>query len=333
MLRTVARLLALALPVGGVVLGSTAPAHAGAGDNAEAQACGGASYCVQVSYSGPAAPSGPSGGGYVASVPPKCYWKSWKSPEQALEAYKEFTGGGLYSGKEWTLGLGGIDQYKDAIKNNPDATWYYLECPGLDSGDWDGQVEYAGLAAQGNGWSIPNLTLLVQPGEAPPAPDVDVEVLRDAAYDSIDIPDPQIQRNPEVAGTEATLVNLDTMFWAEDYLDEYWIEASVGPVWARVTADAQDFVLTSPAGGQVCTYEQFTTPYTGGEAPDGACAFPFTRGSTGYAAGFPVTATATWGASWTSSETPGAQPLPTVTTDSTVEVPVAESQALVRQVG
>ena len=73
--------------------------------------------------------------------------------------------------------------------------------------------------------------------------------------------------------------------------------------------------------------------YTGGDAPAGACAFPFTRGSTGYGAGFPVTATATWGASWTSSETPGAQPLPTVTTDSTVDVPVAESQALVREVG
>ena len=92
-------------------------------------------------------------------------------------------------------------------------------------------------------------------------------------------------------------------------------------------------MLTSPAGGQTCTYEQFTTPYTGGDAPAGACAFPFTRGSTGYGAGFPVTATATWGASWTSSETPGAQPLPTVTTDSTVDVPVAESQALVREVG
>jgi len=183
---------------------------------------------------------------------------------------------------------------------------------------------------------VPNYTLLVEPGEAPPAPAVDVEVLRDAAYDSIDIPEPQIQRNPDanVGGAAgATLVHVDTMFWADGYQDAYWIQASVGPVWARVTANAEDFVLTSPAGGQTCTHEQFTTAYSGGDAPAGACAFPFMRASIGYGSGFPVTTTATWGASWTSSETPGAQPLPPVTTDSSVDVPVAESQALVKTVG
>ena len=67
----------------------------------------------------------------------------------------------------------------------------------------------------------------------------------------------------------ATLVNLDTMFWDDGYDDQYWIQASVGNIWARVTADAQDFVLTSPAGGQACTYAQFTTPYVGGTPPPG----------------------------------------------------------------
>jgi hypothetical protein len=332
MLKSVTRVLTLSVPAAAILLGANAPAYAGAGDAAEAQACGAASYCVSVRYEGPAAPSGDGGGGYVASVPPKCYWDAWKDPQDALKYMRDAWNSPLYSGKEWVLGYGSVQEFEKAVQDHPDATWYRLECPGLEEGDWDGMVEYAGLAARGNGWSIPTMTRLVDPGEPLPAPAVDVEVLRDAAYDSIDIPDPQIQRNPEVAGSGATLVNLDTMFWDDGYLDEYWIEASVGNIWARVTADAQDFVLSSPAGGQTCTYEQFTTPYAGGEAPEGACAFPFTRASVGYGSGFPVTASATWEASWTSSETAGAQPLPAVTTDSSLDVPVNESQALVRSV-
>ena len=92
-------------------------------------------------------------------------------------------------------------------------------------------------------------------------------------------------------------------------------------------------MLSSPAGGQTCTYAQFTTPYAGGEAPEGACAFPFTRASVGYGSGFPVTASATWEASLDQLRRPPApQPLPAVTTDSTLDVPVDESQALVRTV-
>jgi hypothetical protein len=65
----------------------------------------------------------------------------------------------------------------------------------------------------------------------------------------------------------------------------------------------------------------------------GGCAFPFTHASLGYDAGFPVLATATWGASWTGTPAPAApQGLPPVTTSTTVEVPVSESQALVRDV-
>ena len=334
MLKSAVRLLALAVPVGGVMAATMAPAYAGAGDNAEAQACGAASYCVQISYTGSAAPSGDGGGGYVTSVPPKCYWAPWKNPQEALAYMEDAWDDPLYSGKEWVLGYGSPEKFEKVVENQPEASWYRLECPGLDDGDWDGMVDYAGQAAQGNGWTIPNMVYLVPQGGSAPDPDVDIDVLRDAAYQSLDIPEPQIQRNPEVAGTSATLVNLDTMFWAEGYQPSWNIRASISPtLWAEVTADAQDFVLTSPAGGQTCTYEQFTTAYSGGDAPTGACAFPFTRGSTGYGEGFPVTATATWGASWTSSETPGSQPLPSVTTDSGVNVPVAESQALVRQVG
>lgn len=334
-MKTVARLALSAFVAGAAMMFMAGPAAADGTSSTGATACGSASYCVQVTYTGTAAPSGGGGGGAVASVPPKCYWAPWKNPEAALEYMKNAWDDPLYTGKEWVLGYGQIEKFEKALKDNPEATWYQLQCPGLPDGDWAGQVEYAGAAAAGNGWTIPNMVLLVPPGQEPPAPQVDVEVLRDAAYDSLDIPDPDIQRNPDAtvgSAAGATLVNLDTMFWADGYDDEYWIQAQVGNAWARVTAAAQDFVLTSPAGGQSCTHEQFTTPYTGGDAPAGACAFPFTKASVGYANGFPVTATAAWQASWTSSESATPAPLPPVTTDTTVNVPVAESQALVRTV-
>ncbi|MGA9746589.1 MAG: hypothetical protein WBQ50_03955 [Nocardioides sp.] len=333
MMKFLGRAAAVAVPLLLSVVMLGAPAHAGAGDAAEAQSCGAASYCVQVTYSGNAAPSGGGGGGYVASVPPTCYWSAWKDPAAALAYMKDAWDDPLYSGKEWVLGYGKVEEFEKALENNPDATWYQLECPGLDDGDWQGMVDYSGQAAAGNGYAIPNMALLVPPGTNPPDPDVDIEVLRDAAYDSIDIPEPQTQRNPEVAGSGATLVNLDTMFWADGYSDTWSIRASLSPtLWAEVTASADDFVLTSPAGGQICTHAQYTTAYTGGDAPAGACAFPFTRASVGYGGGFPVTTTASWGASWTSSETAGAQPLPGLTTDSVIDVPVDESQAVVRSV-
>ena len=48
MLKSVVRLLVLALPAGAVAF-AAAPAYAGGGDAAEAQSWGAASYCVQVS--------------------------------------------------------------------------------------------------------------------------------------------------------------------------------------------------------------------------------------------------------------------------------------------
>ena len=174
MLKSVTRVLGASLagaPL--IVLGVQTPRpYAGAGDAAEAQACGGASYCVSVSYDRPAAPSGDGGGGYVASVPPKCYWDAWKDPAGRRSTTCRTPGTHpLYSGKEWVARLRKRPRSsRRRSRTHPDATWYRLECPGLEEGDWDGMVEYAGLAARGNGWSIPNMTRLVDPGERPARP-------------------------------------------------------------------------------------------------------------------------------------------------------------------
>ncbi|RYU12755.1 hypothetical protein [Nocardioides iriomotensis] len=304
------------------------------GFDSAGSSCGGGSYCVQVTYTGTAAPSGGGGGSVVASVPPICWYEPWMDPDAALKEVREMWNTPHHSGKEYVAGYGSVDRYEEAKKNAPEGSmWYLLKCSVSMSDDRVG--EYAGIALKypDDLGFIPNYTTLVGPGGEPPAPAVDVEVLRDAAYDSMDIPEPEINRNPEVTGSGATLVNLDTMFWADGYADTWDITARVGPVSATVVAEAQDFVLTSPAGGQTCTYEQFTTPYAGGSDTSGGCAFPFTRASLGYDSGFPVLATATWGATWTGTPAPTApQGLPPVTTSTTVDVPVSESQALVRNV-
>ncbi len=335
MKRAFGRIVVTVLTAGGAVaLTGQAPASADS-VSSSGSSCGGGGYCVEVEYSGTAAPgAGGGGGSAVASVPPVCWYEPWKTPQQALPFIEDEFSQSHYSGIQYIAGWGGQQQYEQAAENaEPGSMWYQLNCS-VDMWRDPEVADYAGVALRfDTGGFVPNYTLLLGPGQSPPPPRVDVEVLRDAAYDSMDIPAPDIQRNPEVAGSGQTLVNLDTMFWADAYRDTWDITASVGPVSATVVATADDFVLTSPAGGQTCTYAQFTTAYTGGDAPAGACAFPFSRASTGYPAGYPVQTTATWGATWTGVPAPTApQGLPPVTTSSTTDVPVGESQAIVRSV-
>lgn len=308
------------------VVGVGAPAQADAQGGTGAAACGGASYCVAVHYTGSAAPKGGGGGsGYVATVAPDCWWGSPVSVEQALKQRDESFAVPLYSGKEWVLGLGDAERYEQAMKQDPQPLVYKLECrAGVNPMV---QTDYAGVAAHVGWGDIPNLVNFVAAGQQPPPPRVGVETLRDAAYNSIDIPEPEVQRNPRTAGSGATLVNLPTQFWAENYDQTFDITASVGPVSATVVATPQDFTLTSPAGGQTCTAELFTTPFAGGPNATG-CNFPFLR-SSGQGA-FAVTITGTWGATWTGTPAPTApQTLDPVTTSSATDVPVQESQALV----
>lgn len=324
MMRTLLRVgFAPALVLAG--LAAAGPASADGSGGSSAGACGAASYCVKVTYSGSAAPSGGGGGGYVATVAPDCWWTDPVTVEQARKERQEAQSGPLYSGKEYTLGLGTDDQFDAAEKLDPQPLVYHLKC--RDGVDLSVMTDYAGIAAKYPDYDIPVLVNFIPAGQQPPPPAVSVETLRDAAYDSIDIPDPQVERNPEAGARNATLVNLPTQFWADNYDQTFDITAAVGPVSATVVATPQDFTLTSPAGGQSCPAALFTTPFAGGADATG-CNFPFLRSSG--AGAFDVTITGTWGATWTGNPAPAApQTLDPVTTTSTTQVPVVESQALV----
>ncbi len=316
---------------------SAVPAFADNAGQTGASQCAGEDYCVAVTYTGSAAPSGGGGGsGVVAAVPPLCWYELWGTPKQVLKEIQAHLDEGHCSGCEGILLNGPIEEFEKAAENaNKDTKWYKLNCT-IDMTDPRAR-EYAGEEIDLYGYlgSDPyaRQARLIPNGTAPPAPAVDVEVLRDAAYDSMDIPDPTIERNPKMQGSAATLVTLPTYFYTDGgYRDTWDITASVGPVSATVVATSGDWTFTSPAGGDTCTHAEFTTPWTGqGEA---GCAIAFTRSSNGYAAGFPVTATSTWDATWTGVPGPAApEPLPPVTTSVQVDVPVVESQALVTDVG
>lgn len=313
-----------------------APAHADAAGTTDAQ-CTGSSCSVSVTYTGSAAPRGGGTGSYVSSVPPLCYYSSPRSPKEMHEWLQSQYNTGYYSGQSGLSLFGALKEYENAAKDKSlrDAKWHTLNCPSIDMQD-PRAISFAGETAMTMGSDDPfaRFARLFRPGNPVPPPLVDPETLRDAAYESMDIPEPTINRNPEIAGSAATLVNLDTFFWADAYRDTWDITASVGPISATVMAKSGGWSLTSPAGGQTCTQDQFTTPYSRGLGAGAGCAISFERASVGYEGGFPVRATATWDTSWTGTPAPTApQALAPVTTGATVNVPVAESQAVVRSIG
>ena len=330
----IGKVLAVAgLAVGGAALAS--PAHADASGTTGAE-CAGSACSVTVTYTGSAAPQGGSGG-YVASVPPLCYYSDPRSPQEMHDWLRGQLDGGHYSGIQGFSLYGPMTEYEDAAKDksHEDARWYTLSCPSVDLQD-PRAIDFAGASEMTMGSDEPfaRLARLFRPSDPVPPPLVDPEVLRDAAYGAMDIPEPTINRNPEIDGSAATLVNLDTFFWADAYRDTWDITASVGPVSATVVAKSSGWVLTSPAGGQTCTQDQFTTPYSSGLGAADGCTIAFQRASLGYGSGYPVRATATWDTSWTGTPAPAApQALQPLTTGATVNVPVGESQAIVESIG
>lgn len=182
---------------------------------------------------------------------------------------------------------------------------------------------------------VPLLTNFFPTG-APPQPQVDPADLAQLARDNMVIDAPAVDRNPKVAAVnQATLVGLPTWFWVTNPASvggatgTRTIRAEVGAVWAEVVATTGGLTLTSPAGGRSCAPTVASTAYTPG-APDSAgCTVEFSRASVGYAGGYPVDASTAWTAAWTGSGGTGGQ-LDGLARTTTVNVPVAESQALVR---
>lgn len=322
---------ALGLGLAAAAVGATAAPAAAGYDNNSGASCSGSTCTVRVSFTGTAAP--PAGSGpAAATVQPDCWYERYASPKQFLKEYRDFVGQGQFSGIESIAAWGSVAAIEAAAEDptKADYSWYLMRCRD-DINIYTDPVaqEYGQGTVQANGYSFPIISLLLAPGQEPPAPRVDVETLRDAARDAMTIPDPDIEHNPDAPKLQGgTLVNLPTWFSVgQDYPDTFFITATVGPVSATVTAAEPSWMLSSPAGGVACSHVQMTKVLS--SATDDACSLTFTEAADEMG----VDATSTWETSWSGVPAPaGPLPLDTISATSGITLPVLEQQVLVTDV-
>lgn len=329
--RRAAGVLALALALAGfLTVVQATPASACPHCDVDTGPNGGS---VSVQFSGTAV-SGTQGGS-SASVPPDCWYEDWLSVEAAFAVRVINEIFGLLFIPMLDLPMGPLAEYKDALEKEPKGEWrwYRLRCrDGISTVD----SEQALNVAQTTEWfgrQVARMDLLVGPGTDTPS-GVSVQTLLEAAYDAFTVPEPDVTRNPAVASQgDATLVNIDTWFWADNAEESYEITATAGPVSVTLNAVNTGYVLTSPFGSTECTHEQFTTAWSPelDDVEGAGCRIAFDEPSDG--AGHEVQISSRWEMSWTATGLAGTQPLNPITPASTVLVPVIEQGGRVTGLG
>lgn len=328
-----------------------APAHANIGEQGGE---GGYSIAVSAVVTGDAGPI-PTGSISVP-VPPKCWWTPFdagqfdsdyadfdpEDPEQFQEYYENLVDQ-LRIHAHAAYGYYALPSYEDveaaveAVASGQQRTWYRLECrDGVDP-IAEGYTTSRG-AVEGAG-PVPIQYRSFPTGDAP-EPLIDVADVAEVIWDraAAALADPDLDRNPRIAGANgATLVNLPTWFWvtnqAEALADDGTVHLEVSipgtPVQMSLDAQMSDVLVTSPVGAQSCTVDEVKTAYAAGAAEAEACTVEL-----GQAGTWPVTATMSWEGTWQGVDNNGPQSgtLEVLGRSSTVNVGVAESQALVNDV-
>lgn len=201
----------------------------------------------------------------------------------------------------------------------------------------------ADFSKQQAAWNEPGRQIYAFSGDGlpPPPPVIDPEELAKKAQEMMVIPPPTVERNPKIdAQGGGTLVGLGTWFWVTnpesvggaDGTKSIRAEVIGTPVYAQVTAKTGGLSVNSPAGGASCPPVVATRAYSAGASDSGGCTVAFSRASVGLPGGYAVVASTDWTASWTGLTQGGATrggALPPLQFATTVNVPVAETQALV----
>jgi hypothetical protein len=330
------------------------PAAAGPNDGGSAgNSSNGFTVTAKVTLSGDGAPS--EGTRPMPGVPVKCYWAPAQlngnpdvnDPAAVKKWWEENMPGINGSFAVARSAYGSAESFNKAVADaaaGQDLTYYGAHCSKPDYfEDFN-----AGMVNAGDDWRLIGdngepvttgfpVTFAFFPTGQEPDPLVDPEELAQWAWDQIVLVNPNVDRNPKLAGDDAgaTLVGLDTFFWVTNPESvggrepgTRTIRAEVGDVFAEVTATTKTLDLSSPAGGKDCPVAAARREYTKGADPDGACTVSFTRASVGNAAGHPVTATVTWTPQAQTNEGP-VDGLEVKIAQAVVQVPVAESQAIV----
>ena len=325
-----------------LLLAVAAPASADRGGGGGEVDGGSVGASAEITVTGDVKGGGGGGGSVTASAPAICWWEKAEFDTSTVEAIAAiFTFVGL------PFDSAAVAQIKKDIEDGKKLEWYVRK---TREGATEAQIKEAGC----DDWSGPYRGLLIgntirpfEPGN-PPEPIPDPKEMADVAFKSIDLQEPTLDWNPKAKALGGgTLVNLPTWFWVTnpneavgnaDGERTVTATAAAGDAEVRVvvTTRADKMQIASPGGAVTCSTDQARTAYSRGTAENSACTLDFQRSSAAFEAGFPVQATVAWTASWvgTGPGVPaGEQQLNGVTLSSTTDVPVRESQAVVRDVG
>ena len=263
--------------------------------------------------------SSSSSGG--ASVRPVCWYEPEKTGAEAAEQERRRAtaknppeGGKL-------LSLDAPDK-GDALAHAADnGQWYRMHC---DTSTEEGRARTKELMFSSKAWEW------VPEGRAAPEPVVDPVTLARAAVEAAAIPAPSVETNPRITtddGVEgAAVVGVDTWVWAASGTPSHVeVRATAGSTSVTVAADAGGLSLSAPRARTRCT--GWGEPWREGTSREGDsdCVVVFTRS----AAHVPLTVSATYDITWTSTNGTGGA-LEALTTTTTIDLPVAEIQTINR---
>jgi hypothetical protein len=303
--------------------------------------------------------SGDTGGGGglepidTGWTPPVCWYEPWMTAEQfadAVETMEDENGRALRA-----LYISSpANAFTDIYRDNVPGEWVFdtearYEMRGYENYNLDAEEEgvwWRGVVNPNReheylgGRDCIEPIFWADPVEVPELDEaVTDEMLAEYAYDEIDIPETEIEINPE--GNQ--LVNLPTWIWvdtadfeprtvrAELPINGVWAETTATPVSLTIDPGTED-AETFPADGECPIGEdgQIGEPFEDDRAEEAPpCGVTYLR-ATHQVDSYELTASLTWEVSWTGSQTEGENPLPSGTFETTHEIVVDESQAIVR---
>jgi hypothetical protein len=182
---------------------------------------------------------------------------------------------------------------------------------------------------------VPTAAAPAAPAGALANPAIDPALVAQQAENSLRLPSPQIETNPSTTA----IVNLPTWLWVgKGTWGQESVSATVGTVTATATATPQQVVWTTGDGGSVTCEGPGTAyqPSVPAQSQTTNCSYTYRRSSAGEpvangdpnSAGFPVTATITWGVSWTAQGEAAGGTLAPLTTTSSTSLPVEQIQSV-----
>jgi hypothetical protein len=252
----------------------------------------------------------------VYKLPP-CHYTRWLSGSDAYQWFLDNRVGPDNHPVE-TDRFPDFEDYKD----DEDGYWWTGQCLSelFDSELFGSFTDYV------QEWFEEHQPLYVEPGDPLPVPEIPPEVLVEYAYDAMELPEPEVDWNPQRQGDGATLVNFETWFWLDDGPVQLEVHAEAGNNSATVEATLGEMGFSAPSADPV-TCTGFGTAWSPGSQSE--CFLQFTRSSASMPGQVtPVYAQSHWDIEWFANGEPQG-PLDPQTTEQEFQVPVAESQARV----